>query len=492
MKQTFILLFISSVLNFGCNNSKPLPTDILHINIAGEPTQSSIILQSRLVKADTVVTSLFEDIEGVPGIGYFQISSDSLFVQSMRTSLLEANEANDFTMKTKISNLSPGTTYFYRILVGSDSTNLRYGKTCQFKTLLPTADNSSVSFIHSSCMNYEKYYNIGDSGVGERVPDLVSEEDWQKGFIGFETIASLDPLFWVANGDNVYYDHPYSIPAETREELLAKWHRQFSMPRIRELMCKIPSYWLKDDHDYRFNDADTTNNKFSEPSHELGIATFKDVVPITNPENPEEPTYRTHRVNQLLQIWMMEGRDYRSPHTMEDTVGKTLWGEEQIAWLKSTLLASDAPFKIIISPTPLIGPDDAYKKDNHTNPGGFQYEQKQIFKWLVENDFQNQNLYFMCGDRHWQYHSRNELGFEEFGSGALVDQNARTGRMPGDPKSTDPEGKVDQVFVQKEPTGGFIQVVVTPSPSPGITFNIMDEHGEKLHEANYRAKNGAL
>jgi alkaline phosphatase/alkaline phosphatase D len=337
-------------------------------------------------------------------------------------------------------------------------------------------------------MNYERYYNIGDEGIGERVPELVSAVDWQQGFIGLETIASLQPLFWVANGDNVYYDHPYSLPAKTREELLAKWHRQFSMPRIRKLMCQVPSYWLKDDHDYRFNDADTTNRKYAEPSHQLGIRTFQEVVPITDPELRQEPTYRTYRVNNLLQIWMMEGRDYRSPNNLPDTAGKTLWGEEQIEWLQQTLTASDAPFKIIISPTPLIGPDDAYKKDNHTNPGGFQYEQKQIFNWLIANDFQNQNLYFMCGDRHWQYHSRHPLGFEEFGSGALVDQNARTGRMPGDPKSTDPDAQIEQIFIQKEPTGGFVQVTVKPDPAPNIIFEIKDEKGSLLHAVQYKAK----
>jgi len=492
MKNIFALILISGFFTMACNNKEPLPTDILHVNVSGEPTQNSIILQSRLVKSDTVVTSLFEDVKGVPAYGYFQVSTDTLFLKSIRTTMLEANSENDFTLKTKVNNLNPGTTYFYRILVGSDSTDLRYGKTCYFNTLPPASDNSEISFIHSSCMNYEKYYNIGDSGVGERVPELVSGEDWQQGFIGFETIASLDPLFWVANGDNVYYDHPYSLPAETRAELLAKWHRQFSMPRIRDLMCRIPSYWLKDDHDYRFNDADTTNRKFAEPSHEVGVATIKNVVPITDPNDPEEPTYRTYRVNQLLQIWMMEGRDYRSPNNMPDTAGKTLWGKKQITWLQKTLLESDAPFKIIISPTPLVGPDDAYKKDNHTNPGGFQYEQQQIFDWLVANDFQNKNLYFMCGDRHWQYHSRHPLGFEEFGSGALVDQNARTGRKPGDPKSTDPEGKIEQIFIQREPTGGFVQVTVTPMPTPNITFEIKDELGKMLHAVQYKSKTRSL
>ena len=68
---------------------------------------------------------------------------------------------------------------------------------------------------------------------------------------------------------------------------------------------------------------------------------------------------------------------------MPDGPDKTLWGAEQIAWLKSTLLESDATFKLLISPTPLVGPDDAYKIDNHTNHKGFRHEGREFFKWVV-------------------------------------------------------------------------------------------------------------
>ena len=51
--------------------------------------------------------------------------------------------------------------------------------------------------------------------------------------------------------------------------------------------------------------------------------------------------------------------------------GKTIWGRVQKRWLKDTLLASDATFKILISPTPMVGTDGAKKRDNHTNIGGF-------------------------------------------------------------------------------------------------------------------------
>ena len=88
----------------------------------------------------------------------------------------------------------------------------------------------------------------------------------------------------------------------------------------------------------------------------------------------------------------------------------------------------------------MIGPDDLHKKDNHTNIGGFRAERDEFFAWLEETGIAEKGFYIICGDRHWQYHSIDPSGIEEFSTGALIDVNSRLGRKPGDPKSTDPEG----------------------------------------------------
>jgi alkaline phosphatase D len=54
---------------------------------------------------------------------------------------------------------------------------------------------------------------------------------------------------------------------------------------------------------------------------------------------------------------------------MTDGSEKTILGKAQKAWLKRTLKASDTTWKILISPTPLVGPDRAKKNDNHSNAG---------------------------------------------------------------------------------------------------------------------------
>jgi len=195
-------------------------------------------------------------------------------------------------------------------------------------------------------------------------------------------------------------------------------------------------------------------------------------------------TYRTHRVSKDLQVWFPENRMYRSANATKDGPEKTIWGAEQKAWLKKTLLASDAKFKLLISPTPMIGPDDRRKTDNHTNIGGFRHERDEFFAWLKQHGLDKKHFYIVCGDRHWQYHSIHPTRIEEFSSGALVDANSRLGRTPGDPQSTDPKALIKQVYAQKVRSGGFLMLEVLPSRGgapASLSFVYHDERGTVLH-----------
>ena len=189
----------------------------------------------------------------------------------------------------------------------------------------------------------------------------------------------------------------------------------------------------------------------------------------------DAPTYRTHRVSKKLQLWITEGRDYRSPNKMKDGPKKSLWGTEQRDWLKHTLKESDAEWKIIVSPTPMVGPDMGKKSDNHASLKGFRHEAESFFAWVKENSIEN--LLIFCGDRHWQYHSVHPSGVEEFACGALNDENSRLGVAPGDPKGTDPDALVKQLFTSPKPQGGYL--VVTSGRDLEVEFH--NAEGKLLH-----------
>jgi alkaline phosphatase D len=444
--------------------------------MTGEVTASSAILQSRLTAAKVDETG---DVPGAPGFARFIIADNVKFNGSATTKWMEAKPSYDYIIKTVVRSLKPGTRYYYRLESGTDKTKTAFGPTRSFRTLYAPDVATKHSFVVVTGMNFNKFHNGGARSAG-----AYKGKDKHLGYPALASILKLDPDFFIGTGDNVYYDGPRATSAGTPAQVRKKWHEQFVQPRYVDLFARVPTYWEKDDHDFRYDDCDLTGDML--PTVALGLRAFQEQIPIVDPKDPNAVTYRTHRVGKLLQIWMPENRDYRSPNLSPETPEKTVWGVKQREWIKKTLAESDATFKLFISPTPMVGPDDIHKRDNHTDVGGFRHEGIEFFEWAKKNDLLEKGLYFVCGDRHWQYHSIHPMGFEEFSCGALVDANSRLGMKPGNKKSTDPDAKIKQPYTSNPASGGFLNVVVEPPKKSGgkatLNFDFYNEQGKRLHQ----------
>ncbi len=436
---------------------------------AGEPTASSVLLQSRLTTIAGPMLDENGDVPGVAGVACFEWSESPNFAKATRTGWLTAQAEHDFIVRAKLDGLKAGTRYHYRLVFGADKEHTEPGTAREFKTL---AAAGTVTFCMGSCMNYAFFMDSKPKGNGAAT---ATAEDQQLGYPAFAAMQALRPDFFIGTGDIVYYDHPAKTAAKTLPELRKKWHEQFRFPRLVEFFARTPAYWSKDDHDFRFNDADLSNKALPAPS--TGIEVFREQMPMFVAGDRTTPTYRTHRVHQHLQLWFMEGRDYRSNNKMPDGPDKSIWGKEQRDWLQRTLQASDATWKVIITPTPMVGPDRNSKADNHTNLAGFKHEADSFFQWLRDKSLTN--VMTFCGDRHWQYHSIHPLGVEEFSVGALNDENAIKGERPGGPKTTDPEGLIKQPYLYDKPTGGFLNVTIEDDAK--LTIRHYDDHGVEMN-----------
>jgi alkaline phosphatase/alkaline phosphatase D len=487
----------------GDSTAVSVPETTMHWQgeMAGEVSQHAVILRARLAVKEK---ALFGDIRGRPGVAAFALSEDGNFEQAFRTDWMRASSERDYIVKTKVTGLEAGTRYYYKLLSSAngnaEGAEVEAGPVGTFRTLDEKGVARETSLVIVTSMHRYSFRATALRDLAFRQRAL--------GFPSLEAIVARSPDFFVGTGDNVYYDCPYLGRAKTRRTMRAKWHKQFATPRFKALFRNVPTYWMKDDHDYRYDDADPYG--LVAPLPELGAQTFLEQVPVVDPQAEDPPTYRTHRINDLLQIWLLEARDHRDPNNKPPGPDKTMWGDEQKAWLKQTLLSSDATFKVIISPTPMVGPDDAWtgvqggvlaplfggnplgqagdkrKRDNHTNPYGFDDEAEAFFDWLLEHDLDEENVTFVCGDRHWQYHSIHPDGFEEFSAGALVDGSSRLGPRPGDEGSTDPEGVISQPYQQEEPGGGFLELTVYPADgeTPATAaFTFYDKHGRRLYRA---------
>ena len=502
---------LAAVVAAGCNSNgapaSPPAANIAVVNgqgeMAGEVTTDSVILQSRLTATRQLVDG---DMAGAPGVARFEYATSDAFTDAQQTAWLNAVPDHDFVVKTRVANLKPGTRYYYRAIYGPDEKTSTTGPVRSFKTLPGRDAAVDVNFVVVTGMNYNGFYRGARAYKGP---------DRELGYPALEAILDTKPDFFVGTGDNVYYDSGVKH-ARQPNELRRWWHEQFVQPRMIDLMGQVASYWEKDDHDSRYNDSDNTGTL--EPSQSTGIAIFREQMPVVDPGDKDSLPYRTYRVSKDVQIWMTEGRDYRSAN-MSDAPDKTMWGPEQTQWLKRTLLESDATFKILISPTPMVGPDDInraefggtvqgargrgevargaladavqgqdeLKRDNMTNPKGFRRERDEFFKWLRDNGLLKKNFYIICGDRHWQYYSIDPSGVEEFSTGAIINENARLGRKPGDPLGNDPKALIKQPYTNETPAGGFLKFTLQPGPRPKALFRFYNVAGVEQYSVEKEA-----
>ena len=361
------------------------------------------------------------------------------------TPWMRADASMDFIAHIPLAGLQPNAKYEIQVETRREA-GAGWGQRVSggFKTAAPPDTPQRVVFAVST---------------GQAYPDLDAPGD---GFKIYDQILKLDPSFFVHTGDIVYYDRLAKSPA------LARWHwqRTYSLPSNVRFHRQVATYFIKDDHDTLVNDCwPTMQTKF------MGELTWQDGLRIFREQSGmmDGVTYRTVRWGKDLQIWMVEGRDYRSANDMPDGPDKTIWGAEQMAWFQRTVQESDATFRILISPTPVVGPDRTNKSDNHSNKA-FAHEGNLLRAFLASQ----KNIYSVCGDRHWQYVSADaKTGLREYSCGPASDQHA--GGWTNDQRY--PE------HIYLNVIGGFLAgTVERENGKPVLTMRHYGVNGELLHE----------
>lgn len=435
----------------------------------GEVTESSAIVWTRLTKYpqrnnDGVVfvnkadrekpetpSAPVDSIEGAcPGAAgriRLRYGRKEDLSDAAETDWVSVNDSTDFIHRFQLDNLVSDSRYYYASeSAAADTTIVQCALRGAFDTAPDIRTPGNLRFCVMTCQGY---------------PD----RDHKDGHPIYPSMLAFQPKFVTMTGDLVYYDND-APQARTPELARLHWQRMFSLPRLIETLRNVSTYWLKDDHD--------TLNNDSGPGAKYGELTFAEGQKIFRQQAPMgDASYRTFRWGRDLQLWFTDGRDFRSPNRMPDGPEKTIWGTEQKAWFKRTVLESDATWKVLISPTPLVGPDRGNKNDNHSN-AGFAHEGNEIREWLKVNV--PNNLFVVCGDRHWQYHSVHPTsGLHEFSVGAASDSHA--GGTPGENKDYHRFHRVK---------GGFLAVeLVSRGDLNRIIFQLRDVHGGVVYEVSF-------
>ena len=349
----------------------------------------------------------------------------------------------NFTAQWKLENLKPDTKYLVEINARKDKKSGLSDKiNGTFITPPEKATQKPLSFCITTCHDYWRRDTTG----GHKI---------------YDPMLRMSPDFYVHTGDIEYYDVPEPY-AMTEELMRFKWDRYFALPLQRNFFGQITTYFMKDDHDMLCDDA-FPGKKYGNVSFVRGLEIFDEQLPSNN------KPYKTIRWGKDLQIWILEGRNFRSKNTDPDGPDKTILGLEQKKWLFDTLKKSDATYKLIISPTPILGPDRENKHDNYSNKN-WKYEGDEIRTYLNQFD----NVFICNGDRHWQYVTHYEgTHLWEFGCGAGADKHAG-GWEPTDIR---PEHRFLRV------KGGFLGGDIYYENSiPVLRFRHYDVNGHMVHE----------
>lgn len=421
--------------------------------------------------------------------------------------LIDKAQATDYSVHLRLTSLRPSTPYHFRLWIkGEEADLVRAGQVHRFATAPEPSDLRDVSFIATTCFNHAVLKDL-EEGVWPAQGFRMF-----RGLLERVKAGALSFDFAILNGDTVYLDKQgsgyRSRPEHQPRGMRARYFDNYLLPLAQEFFRQFPAYFLKDDHDWRFNDADpvfsaqTSPPRFyrqigkyyrGPPGPLLGKKIFEEMHPVER--GPQAVPYRTFRWGRGLQVWLLESRECRYPNGRElewykleglsapqegrydghlyypDYCGAPSveegWGQKQFSWLMESLKSSDAYFKIIVSPTPVLGPgQDIYpelslrpvrrKADNHVRR--FRQELARFLEALQREELKN--VYFVSGDRHFIWHSRYQthdqrFTLHEFGSGPFADDIVALGNV----FYRDEQGEAELVDSLRQ--AGFVHVQVT-------------------------------
>lgn len=343
-----------------------------------------------------------------------------------------------------------------------DIADLQAGKVYALRTQVRAPGSPTISStLSGELKTLPADDSTGDFRLAIGTCQDFPDRDGPHGFDLYRAMTKRNTDAFIMAGDVVYYDRlARSVPLANYH-----WQRTYSLPTLVDFHRHTPTFFLKDDHDTYVDDSwPGQRHAWTEDfTFEDGQRIFAQQTGLPT------PAYRTFQIGRDLQVWLMEGRDFRSPNDAPDGPHKTIWGIEQKEWLARTLEASTAKFKVVVSPTPLVGPDREKKRDNHSNDG-FQAEGNEVRQLLASHP----NTISVCGDRHWQYHSVDpDSGLHEFSVGPASDRHA------GGWKQSDYREDVHQFL---RVAGGYLEAQLSgPPDARTLVLRHLDTRGNEQH-----------
>jgi alkaline phosphatase D len=206
------------------------------------------------------------------------------------------------------------------------------------------------------------------------------------GFEIFDAIAAKAPDLMIWMGDNLYFQPPDELDPAS---MAARYRRQRAHPSLARLLVAAPQIAIWDDHDYGPNDADMSYVLKGE-----SLALFRRYWANPSYGLPDTPGIFGRARFADVDVFLLDDRWYRSANKLVDGPDKTMFGAQQLAWLRNALVYSHATLKLVVNGSQMWNRANRFEGFNH-----YSYEQKSLADWLVAQRVAG--VMFASGDRHF-------------------------------------------------------------------------------------------
>lgn len=308
--------------------------------------------------------------------------------------------------KSTVVSLSPNTDYHYQVSVDGKSGPDWKGT---FKTAPVEGKSTAFRMAITSCMK-----------IGR------PQGSWN-------LLLEQQPDFHLTVGDTHY--------ADTTDPTIQLKHH-VSYRRVKEfanVLRKIPTYAIWDDHDYGPNNSDGTAE-----GKEFSLGGWKQAWPNPVSGTPDTPGAFFKFSRGDVDFFVVDGRYYRDPNELPDDDKKRKLGDAQFEWLLNGLKNSKAKFKIIASGSVL----------HHSKVDGwriFTFSRHRLFDAIKKHKISG--VMYIGGDMHqslvWQHHESDRVGYpmiEIMSSGITNGRDLSFATIDFDTTVDDPTARVRIIY----------------------------------------------
>jgi alkaline phosphatase D len=393
---------------------------------SGAPRPDGFVLWTRL--APDPLSSNPETPGGMSGGDVtlrYEIATDSAMATVVRRGEATAERAYAYSVHLDVAGLEPGRPYWYRFTSG-DAVS-RIGRAATLPAPGSAPDRLRFGFV--SCSNYEHGYFSGYRHLADENPEFVL-------FLGdyiYETIEERRPTV---------RRHSDGIEAANLPTYRNRYAQYRLDADLQRLHAEAPALVTWDDHEVQNDYADKWSEYFDDPELFLqrraaAYRAFYEHMPVrpilSQPQGPVMRVYDRFTFGDLIQISLLDGRQYRSreacyappnkggTHLETDALcaerrdaGRTMMGFQQEAWLYSALAHSKAQWNLIAQD--VLMAQVRVKQDNDwgfstDDWDGYPANRTRLLKRI--HDTQVSNPVVIGGDIHSFFANDLKLDFDD-------------------------------------------------------------------------------